>query len=109
MAKECYWEQTTITNMLWQAPEFTAKIAILPMPVLQSFYRYPETQDPEHCTWSGSHFMCHLTGLPKDVRIAAVKHLEKQGLFPMVRPPFQKMKFEEMVYTQEKELQKINR
>lgn len=109
VAKECYWEQTTITNLLWQAPELNTKIAVLPMPVLQSFYRYPETQDPEYCTWSVSHFLCHLTGLPKEIRIDAVKHLEKQGLFPMIKPPLQKMKFLEMVYTQEKEIGNINR
>ncbi len=101
-----WWEQTTITQLWSEREDVRRRTRVVPMPDLQSFYRYPETGDPSHTIWSPGCFNAHFTGLPCLVREHLITHMCKQGDMPTSPPPFP-ISYQQMVQLHRSELLNI--
>lgn len=82
----CHYEQQAMTELFERDPDVKSHVVVIPNKEMNSFYRYSHEDkyrnmklnydsDPESSKWSPGDFICKVTGMDRDRRLAIVKHV----------------------------------
>lgn len=82
----CHYEQQAITELWKSNQEVQSHTAVIPNKEMNAFYRYSHydkyrnidqnyENDPDSSKWEPGDFICKVTGMDKDRRLAIIQHV----------------------------------